>query len=119
MHDQPGYPPPIDLDHLDQQTFGDSVLARELLGLFEQQCERLWPALTGVTAEPSRSDAAHTLKGGARAVGAFPIASLADRIEAAADADHSSDTVAPLIQALGDAIAAYRTALLRLYPPPL
>jgi len=72
----------LDRAYLEQQTFGDAALARELLALFEGQCEKLAP----VIADPGealqiRADAAHTLKGGARAIGAGTVAGLAEKLE--------------------------------------
>ncbi len=72
----------LDRAYLEQQTFGDAALARELLALFEGQCEKLAP----VIADPDealqiRADAAHTLKGGARAIGARSVADLAEKLE--------------------------------------
>lgn len=118
MHENAGHPHAIDLDHLTQQTFGDSVLARELLALFEQQCLKLRPVILG-EGGGTPSDPAHTLKGGARAVGAFPIAGIAERIEAALDSGSGEEALAPLCRDLDDAIAAYRLAVIRLFPPPL
>jgi HPt (histidine-containing phosphotransfer) domain-containing protein len=73
----------LDLVHLSAQTFGDRALERELLELFEQQCRRLLPAIAGRNAIMAQADAAHSLKGAARAVGAERVAAIADRIEAA------------------------------------
>lgn len=73
----------LDLVHLARQTFGDRELERELLALFEQQCRRLLPVLAGTGPATERSDAAHTLKGAARAVGAWRLAAIADNLESA------------------------------------
>lgn len=71
----------IDLDHLARQTGGDRELERELLHLFAQQCVRhLRTIHTGADAK-IRMDAAHTLKGAARAIGAWEVADAADAIE--------------------------------------
>jgi HPt (histidine-containing phosphotransfer) domain-containing protein len=75
----------LDLVHLSAQTFGDRALERELLELFEQQCRRLLPVIAGRNVSRARSDAAHTLKGAARAVGAERVAAVADAIEAAVE----------------------------------
>lgn len=72
----------LDLVHLARQTFGDRELERELLMLFEAQCRRLVPVVRGQGTPTERGDAAHTLKGAARAVGAWRIAQVADRVEA-------------------------------------
>jgi len=72
----------LDRAYLERQTFGDADLARELLALFEGQCEKLAPVVAdpGKTLQ-TRADAAHTLKGGARAVGACSVADLAEKLE--------------------------------------
>jgi HPt (histidine-containing phosphotransfer) domain-containing protein len=77
-------PPVLDLVHLSRQTFGDHGLERELLTLFERQAAQFSARL----AEPrhpgdavSRADLAHTLKGSARAVGAFAIDAAAEAYE--------------------------------------
>src|SRR5919107_6346009 len=77
----------LDLVHLARQTFGDRELEREVLALFEAQCRRLLPILAGAGRECERGDAAHTLKGAARAVGAWRLAALADELETALAAE--------------------------------
>jgi HPt (histidine-containing phosphotransfer) domain-containing protein len=73
----------LDLVHLSAQTFGDRALERELLELFEQQCRRLLPTIADQHASMARADAAHSLKGAARAVGAERVAAIAGAVEAA------------------------------------
>ncbi len=74
----------LDRAHLDRQTFGDADLAREVLGLFAEQCERLLPGLADPDLAPgARADLAHTLKGSALGIGAARVAALAGRLEAA------------------------------------
>ena len=73
----------LDLDHLSRQTAGDRALEGELLALFEAQCARLRPLLAAGRPSGERADAAHTLKGSARAIGAWRLAAAADRLEAA------------------------------------
>jgi len=71
----------IDFAYLSRQTAGDHELERELLTLFAQQCVVHLRALHGSADRQARMDAAHTLKGAARAVGAWQVAEAADRIE--------------------------------------
>ena len=73
----------LDLNHLSRQTAGDRALEGELLALFEAQCARLRPLLAVGRLPGERADAAHTLKGSARAIGAWRLAAAADRLEAA------------------------------------
>lgn len=76
-------PKVLDTQHLSQQTFGDVELERDILALFREQCQKLVPVISGNCQLPSRVDAAHTLKGGARAVGAIVVARVADEVETA------------------------------------
>jgi HPt (histidine-containing phosphotransfer) domain-containing protein len=76
-------PEVLDAQHLSRQTFGDLELERDILALFREQCQKLLPVISGNCQLPSRVDAAHTLKGGARAVGAVVVARVADEIESA------------------------------------
>ncbi|KPH80458.1 MULTISPECIES: Hpt domain-containing protein [Bosea] len=71
----------IDLDHLALQTGGDQDLERELLALFAQQCVRHLRTIHNGDDARTRMDAAHTLKGAARAIGAWQVADAADAIE--------------------------------------
>jgi hypothetical protein len=85
---------PIDLDHLSRMTLGERSLEREVLALFDRQAAMLLarmnsPAPVVVIA------AAHTLKGSARGIGAWRVASAAEAVE----------------QAVGDEAAALMAAL--------
>ncbi len=72
---------PIDLDHLREMTMSDSALEREVLGLFVEQTANMMRALASL---PDNAAAlAHTLKGSARAIGAFRVAEAAAALEAA------------------------------------
>lgn len=76
----------IDLVHLARQTGGDDALEQELLALFADQCERQLAAIQQAVDRPGCADAAHTLKGAARAVGAWSVAQAAESIEHALSA---------------------------------
>lgn len=71
---------PIDLVHLARQTSGDRELECEVLAMFVHQlaasCNRLEPADCD-----ERRTIAHTIKGSARAIGAFAIADCAAELE--------------------------------------
>jgi HPt (histidine-containing phosphotransfer) domain-containing protein len=78
--------PVIDLVHLSRQTLGDSELENELLTLFDRQAEQFAARLASPAApgeSRQRGDLAHTLKGSARAVGAFELGDAADAYEIA------------------------------------
>ncbi|WP_029029632.1 Hpt domain-containing protein [Salinarimonas rosea] len=83
--------PLLDRAHLDAQTFGDADLAREVLGLFEGQLDRLPPLIAEAREPGARIDAAHTLKGSARGVGAFRVAACAEACEHGLRAGHEID----------------------------
>lgn len=68
---------PVDLVHLARQTLGDRALEREVLGLFKVQAKAIFAQLQAVTQKQARLDLAHTLKGSARAVGAWQVAEAA------------------------------------------
>jgi HPt (histidine-containing phosphotransfer) domain-containing protein len=76
----------IDLVHLSRQTLGDAALESELLTLFKNQAQQFAKRLAGPSPhgdEKWRADLAHTLKGSARAVGAFRVARAAENYETA------------------------------------
>ncbi|MGA7996925.1 MAG: Hpt domain-containing protein, partial [Bradyrhizobium sp.] len=60
---------PIDFEHLQRMTLGDAGLEREVLAMFSAQAVRLVEALARLPADAGAL--AHTLKGSARAIGAF------------------------------------------------
>jgi len=72
---------PIDLDHLRKMTLSDPALEREVLQLFVEQSGQLM--LTLASLPENAAALAHTLKGSARAIGAFRVAEAAAVLEAA------------------------------------
>lgn len=76
---------PVDLVHLARQTLGDRALEREVLGLFKVQARAIFAQLQAVTQKQARLDLAHTLKGSARAVGAWQVAEAAGFCELVGD----------------------------------
>jgi HPt (histidine-containing phosphotransfer) domain-containing protein len=103
---------PIDIDHLARMTLGDASLEREVLAMFSGQAVSLFGALTGL---PPEADAlAHTLKGSARAIGAFGVAEAAECLEAVIrDGDDPSRALAQLDEAIAQARAAIDAILHR------
>jgi HPt (histidine-containing phosphotransfer) domain-containing protein len=76
----------IDLVHLSRQTFGDHDLERELLELFDAQaaqCAERLRAPAKLGDGDWRIALAHTVKGSARAVGAFEVGNAAEAYEQA------------------------------------
>ncbi len=101
---------PIDLVHLSKQTFGERDLESELLRLFDRQSRQIVDRLTDgpVTESRWRADLAHTLKGSARAVGAFGVAAAAEAYEL--DARAGAD-LAPALATVTDAVEAAHVAI--------
>jgi HPt (histidine-containing phosphotransfer) domain-containing protein len=103
---------PIDLVHLSRQTFGDHDLERELLGLFDAQAAQFAKRLRALAA-PGDADwriaLAHTVKGSARAIGAFEVGRAAEAYEQALRGEDAS--VAEKAEMLGAAIGRARSAI--------
>jgi HPt (histidine-containing phosphotransfer) domain-containing protein len=97
---------PIDMDHLKRMTLGDESLEREVLAMFSAQSVSLIGALAVLPAEAR--ELVHTLKGSARAVGAFAVADAAADLEAALT--NSGDPAEALAE-LKDAVAQARAAI--------
>lgn len=80
---------PIDLVHLSKFTMGRRDLEAEILGLFRQQLaaslDRLAAAAQDAGNDKAWREAAHTLKGSARGVGAWALADVCQTAEALAD----------------------------------
>jgi HPt (histidine-containing phosphotransfer) domain-containing protein len=97
---------PIDFEHLKRMTLGDAGLEQEVLAMFAAQSAKLVGMLAALPEDAGAL--AHTLKGSARAIGAFAVADAATRLETAL-AD-SADPTEPLAE-LGDAVALARTEI--------
>ena len=97
----------LDLAHLSRMTLGERDLEREVLALFEQQAGILLDRMTG-GGRAIVAIAAHTLKGSARAIGAWRVALAAEAVEFAAAAMQAS-----AIEALSGAVAEARLAIAR------
>jgi HPt (histidine-containing phosphotransfer) domain-containing protein len=97
---------PIDIEHLERMTLGDANLEREVLAMFSGQAVSLIAALATL---PSEAGAlAHTLKGSARAIGAFHVADAAECLEAVL---RSGDDPSFALAELKEAIAQARSAI--------
>src|SRR3979411_111854 len=82
---------PIDFEHLKRMTLDDAGLEHEVLAMFAAQSAKLIATLAGLPKDSGKNagkdagkDAptlAHTLKGSARAIGAFGVADAAARLE--------------------------------------
>ena len=97
---------PLDFEHLKRMTLDDAGLEQEVLAMFAAQSAKLVGKLAGRPADAGAL--AHTLKGSARAIGAFGVADAAARLEAVlAGGDDPSDQLAEL----GEAVALARVAI--------
>lgn len=99
---------PVDHAHLARYTFGNKALELEVLQLFADQAPEYLSQLRAATSEKAWRDAAHTIKGSARAVGAMRVADKAERAEAlraSPDAVARARAVAALDEALAEARA--------------
>ncbi len=93
---------PIDHEHLSRYTFGDRALEEEVLSLFAMQLPVTLDLLKAADTPNEWNRAAHTLKGSARAVGAFKLASAAE----AAERDQSKPSLYPVhLQIISQEIA--------------
>ncbi|MFZ3035615.1 MAG: Hpt domain-containing protein [Parvibaculum sp.] len=72
---------PLDLVHLSKYTFGDRSLEGELLGLFRSQAGIYISRLEAAENAKDWRDAAHSLKGSARGLGAWSLGDLAEEVE--------------------------------------
>jgi HPt (histidine-containing phosphotransfer) domain-containing protein len=97
---------PIDVAHLRRMTLGDAALEREVLTMFATQASRLVKALATLPADAGAL--AHTLKGSARAVGAFAVGEAAARLETVIG---SGSDRAEALSELDDAVIQARTAI--------
>jgi len=97
---------PIDIEHLHRMTLGDAGLEREVLAMFSAQAVSLIGALACLPADTGAL--AHTLKGSARAIGAFRVADAAGDLEVAIQ--KGDDPAEPLAE-LNEATAQARMAI--------
>jgi HPt (histidine-containing phosphotransfer) domain-containing protein len=97
---------PIDIGHLKRMTLGDASLEHEVLAMFAAQAVGLIGALAALPADAGAL--AHTLKGSARAIGAFGVADAAESLEALIQ---SGDDPARALAELDEAVARTRTAI--------
>jgi len=82
-----GVEKPVDLSHLSAQTMGDTVLEREILGMFVAQASDLMSRVRDSSSVNNVKQTAHTIKGVARSIGAFRLAELAELSEEAGSFD--------------------------------
>lgn len=97
---------PIDHAHLRRFTLGNAALEYEVLNLFAHQSPTYLLHLMAAETDRAWFEAAHALKGSARAVGAWQIAELAakaESIKSTRDPEGRAASVDALSAALADA----------------
>ncbi|MEZ5840707.1 MAG: Hpt domain-containing protein [Hyphomicrobiales bacterium] len=98
---------PIDLVHLARHSLGNRDLEQEILRLFVRQSAIYLERLKGASTSKARSEAAHTIKGSAKGIGAWRVAHLAEAVEnpPAADFAMAIELMADLERAVAEANA--------------
>ena len=71
----------LDLEHLARQTMGDEALQRQVLGLFLDHMAEKSPQLEDAGEDLAKL--AHSIKGSAKGIGAWQVASSAEAVEKA------------------------------------
>ena len=87
---------PVDLVHLSKFTMGRRDLEAEILGLFRQQLAASLSKLEAAADDKAWKEAAHTLKGSARGVGAWELGDASERAEKLLDAAARAGSVSEL-----------------------
>lgn len=93
---------PIDHVHLGRYTMGNRALELEVLELFAGQAPSTFAELAAAGTPKTWYVAAHTLKGSARAVGAFGLATAAEQAE---KAPHDDPRRAELLKRVEELLA--------------
>jgi HPt (histidine-containing phosphotransfer) domain-containing protein len=106
---------PIDRGYLARFTMGNAELEREVLDLFAEHAPTYLLHLMSADTERAWYEAAHTLKGSARAVGAWQVADEAQRAEALKGALDAGERTAR-IDALASALDEVRQYIADLAP---
>lgn len=97
---------PVDLVHLARYTMGNRELEHEVLNLFAKQSVIYLERLRKAADKQTWQEAAHTLKGSARGIGAWQIAEIVSAIEQlsfAIDEEDKHDKLGELTQSIDDA----------------
>lgn len=95
---------PVDLAHLRRYTMGDRQLEREVLDLFAGELPKTVANLRAAQSEKDWKMATHTLKGSARAVGAWRLAQVAAAAEGVPAAIVDADLRATIFQSIDEAV---------------
>ncbi len=107
---------PVDLQYLARFTLGDRALEREVLDLFLAYTPIYFANLKSSATAKSWHDAAHTLKGAARGIGAWRLgrcAEAAERLRFDTDIDRRAFALDVTSEALDEAIGFIKTLSVR------
>ena len=104
----------IDLVHLEKYVAGDNALRDEILSMFAERATELNAALKTTQTEQERKLTLHTLKGGARGVGAWTLGDLCERAERINGVPEKAAEQAALIEEIDAAVADIALAVQRL-----
>ena len=102
--------PAVDLSQLDRYTGGDRALNAEVLRLFDMQAGEIVGKLRAILAAreaKSWREAAHTLKGAAKGIGAFRLAEAASQAEHLTPADDQAPDVLSTLEEDAAAVRAF------------
>ncbi len=97
---------PIDLVHLARYTLGNRELEHEVLELFSQQSVVYLARLGDAVTDREWLEAAHTIKGSARAIGAWKLGMFAEKAEALSSSDGPVARKAALVDIEAALVAA-------------
>ena len=100
---------PVDLTHLARQTFGQRELEQEVLRLFLSHTAIHLARLRAAADPAGQRAAAHFIKGSARGIGAWQVATAADIVERAPDPE--GEAIRTLSVAIAEANAFIATLL--------
>ena len=95
---------PVDLVHLARYTMGNRNLEREVLRLFCCQAELYVERLRDASDAHAWEEAAHTLKGSARGIGAWDVADTTERAEGLV-ADFGGEKTDAAVEAVAESVA--------------
>lgn len=100
---------PVDLTHLARQTFGQRDLEQEVLRLFLNHSTIHLARLTGASDTSGVRAAAHFIKGSARGIGAWQVATAAEMVERFPD--QQGEAIENLVGAIEETNAFIATLL--------
>lgn len=105
---------PVDLVQLSRYTLGNRSLEGEVLQLFLTQSKLYLSRLQEAKDDKAWRDAAHTIKGSARGIGAWQVADCAEEAEKLADSGHKNGRSEAILalEELVDATNSYIELLL-------